>query len=388
MKKILIVTNRFTKGGVETTLLTLLNNYSKKEYDVTLALCCSGGELEAYIPKDIHVRYLLPFNPMKLPKGISQIYQFGLLLMPNCISNTFFVKGKYDAVIAYSGNMIYYVKGFKGKKTCWIHDDWFPFKTQNHIIGRIRKKKTIKILSECENVICVSNHLRDMLIKYSADQLNNVRFLPNPIDVSKIKMRGEEKCEFKFEDDKLYFVSTGRLHPIKGYERLINIISRIHLEHPDVILLILGNGEEQENLQKLINDKHAQEYIKLLGYQSNPHKFVKKCSMFICSSFMEGYSTAISEAMILGNGIISTDCGGSEQLLENGKYGILTENTEQGLEGGIRKILEKRELIKDYRELAEIRARELFDIQKSVDDIQHIAFVCEGAYRGGGKNSN
>lgn len=42
MKKILIATNRLTKGGVETTLLTLLKNYSRHEYNLTLALCCRG----------------------------------------------------------------------------------------------------------------------------------------------------------------------------------------------------------------------------------------------------------------------------------------------------------------------------------------------------------
>ena len=388
MKKILIATNRLTKGGVETTLLTLLKNYSRHEYNLTLALCCRGGELEKEIPQYVKIRYLLPFDPMKLPKVISNVYQLMLLLMPKFISRSFFVKDEYDSVIAYSGDMIYYIKGAKGKKTCWIHDDWFPFKTQRHIIGRLRKKITIKILSQCENIVCVSENLKNMLIKYSESKLGNVIFLPNPVDVSKIKRMGEEQCELEFDKDKLYFVSVGRLHPVKGYDRLINVMIRIHRECPAAVLLILGAGDEQEKLQKKIEDNGAQEYIKLLGYQSNPYKYVSKCSIFICSSFMEGYSTSISEAMILGNGIISTDCGGSDQLLENGKYGILTENSEQGLEDGIRKIINNPKSIETYRIFAQKRAEELFDIQESVEDIQKIAFVCEGAYRGGRKNTD
>lgn len=377
MKKILIATNRFTKGGVETTLLTLLRNYTRDEFDITLALCCKGGELESEIPDYIRVQYLLPFNPMSLPKSVSQIYQLMLLLMPAWISRVLFIKDKYDAVIAYSGNMIYYLKGYIGQKTCWIHDDWFPFKTQNHIIGRIRKRKTIKILSECKNIICVSNKLKDMLVGYSNHKLFNVIFLPNPVDVTAIRNQASENCEFEFENDKLYFISVGRLHPVKGYERLIHIMLRMHLVHEDIVLLILGTGDEQNNLQKIIDGNNAQAYIKLLGYQSNPYKYISRCSMFICSSFMEGYSTAISEAMILGNGIISTDCGGSDQILENGKYGVLTKNTEEDLERGIEKILDNRELIKYYRRMASLRAADIFNIQNSIENIQRIAFASE-----------
>lgn len=67
------------------------------------------------------------------------------------------------------------------------------------------------------------------------------------------------------------------------------------------------------------------------------------------------------------------------------KYGILTENSEQGLEDGIRKIINNPKSIETYRIFAQKRAEELFDIQESVEDIQKIAFVCEGAYRGGSK---
>lgn len=388
MKRILIVTNRFTMGGVETTLLTLLRNYSKEEYDVTLGLCCKGGELENCIPDGIKVVYLLPFNPMALPKVFSQLFQLFLLLMPKWMSRRLFIRSNYDSVIAYSGNMIYYLKGFKGKKICWIHDDWFPFKTQNHIIGKIRKKKTLSLLSECDNVVCVSNHLKNMLIEYSEHRLKNVKFLPNPIDAAAIIAKGSQKCDFDFELNKLYFVSVGRLHPVKGYERLINIMSRMRVLYDDFELLIIGTGDEDAKLKKLVEEKNAQEYIKFLGFQSNPYKFVSKCDMYICSSFMEGYSTTVCEAMILGNGIVSTNCGGADQILEDGKYGVLTQNSEDDLEKGIRMILDNRELVQEYRELSCLRAKELFDLKKSVDNIQTIAFVSEGMYRGGRKDIN
>lgn len=387
-KRILIATNKFDRGGVETTLLTLLNNYSINEYEITLALCCAGGELESLIPSHVKIIYLVPFDPMKLPRTLSRIYQLLILLIPNWLSNALFIKEQYDSVISYSGNMIYYVKGFNGNKTCWIHDDWFPFKTQSHVVGLLRKRITLSILSSCKNVICVSATLRKMLLEYSANKLKNVIFLPNPIDTELIRRCGLEDCDYVFQKKKLYFVSVGRLHPVKGYNRLINIFIHLHDEYPDIVLLIIGEGDERSTLENTIKEYKAEEYIKLLGFQNNPHKYVSRCSMFICSSFMEGYGTAISEAMILGNAIISTNCGGSDQILEDGKYGILTENTTDGLENGIRKVLENRDLISYYRKQSLLQSEKLFDLHRAVNDIQRIAFVCEGAYRGGREDSH
>lgn len=370
MKKILIATNKFVSGGVETTLLNILKNIDKTEFDITLGLVCKGGELEKSIPKNIKIIYFLPFDPMGLNKCLSNIYQAVLLLCPRYLTNIFFLKRrKFDTAVAYSGNTIYYLKGFKNKKICWIHDDWFPLKIQNHFFGRIRKKKTLKYLSECYKINCVSNNLKTMLYSFSNNKLNNIQFLANPVDVSKIKKMSSEKINLELNHKKITFISVGRLHNIKGYDRLIDICINLEKDYKNFELIIVGDGEERENLQRKITSHNASSYIKLVGYSSNPYKYMANADMYICSSIMEGYSTTVSEAMIIGLGIISTDCGGSDQILDNGKYGILTENNSKSLEDGIKIILDNNDLIDYYSKLSKKRAKILFDLDKSMKSI-------------------
>ncbi len=366
MKRVFIATNKFVCGGVETCLLRILNNIDYSKFDVTLGLCSAGGAMENEIPANVKVRYLLPFDPMKLPRVLSNIFHYFLLFMPSVLSNILFIKEKYDVVIAYSGNMLYYLKGFREKKICWIHDDWFPFKMQKHLFGRIRKKLTISYFNKFDRIVCVSNNLKEMLWEWSDHILSNIVFLPNPIDPTSIIKQSEQTPEYQFDKNILYFVSVGRLHPIKGYDRLICALPDLRSKYNDFKVLILGAGEQEDELCQMIESNDLTDCVELLGYTNNPHKYVKACDVFICSSRMEGYSTSVSEAMILGRAIISTDCGGSDQILDNGAYGILTENSEQGVHDGLEQILSNRDLILKYQNLSDIRSKEIFVLDKMI----------------------
>lgn len=375
MKRILIATNKFGHGGVEKTLLTILQNYNQEKYEITIGLTCRGGDLESFIPNYIKIKYFLPFDPMKLNRIISNIFQFILLISPNFLLNLLYKVNNYDSVIAYSGNMIYYIKGFRGKKVCWIHDDWFPFKTQKHILGRFRKYKTIKYLSCCDNVICVSNNLKQMLEEYSGGLLKNVIFLPNAIDPKQIVEFSKETPNFTFNNkEKKYFISVGRLHKIKGFDRLIRAFWEVLSSDKKYELIIVGDGDEKYNLEDMIKKFDAGDRIHLVGYSDNPYSYMAKSDVYVCSSYMEGYSTTISEAMILGKAIISTDCGGSDQILDYGKYGIFVENSISGLKAGIKKIVSNSNNIVDYQKLSLTRATQLFDLDNSMRAIEEIAF--------------
>ena len=72
-----------------------------------------------------------------------------------------------------------------------------------------------------------------------------------------------------------------------------------------------------------------------MGFLKNPYALMKNMDLFVCSSRAEGYSLVIAEALVLGLPVISTDCAGPNELLDNGKYGILVDNNESALYNGI-----------------------------------------------------
>ena len=73
------------------------------------------------------------------------------------------------------------------------------------------------------------------------------------------------------------------------------------------------------------------------------------CDLFVCSSFEEGFSTAVTESVILGTPVITTDCSGMDEILDNGSIGMIVENSETGLENGLRTLLSDPDLLKHYK---------------------------------------
>ena len=96
--------------------------------------------------------------------------------------------------------------------------------------------------------------------------------------------------------------------------------------------------------------------VKILGFQRNPYPYVAMSDMLICSSRAEGYSLVIAEAMVLGLGIISTNCSGPNELLGNGQYGLLVDNHEDALFEAMMHVLKNPSLMKELQEKAKQRS--------------------------------
>ena len=115
---------------------------------------------------------------------------------------------------------------------------------------------------------------------------------------------------------------AGRLTQVKGYDRLVRVCAKLRDMGYEFSVAILGKGEEEENIKKLISENSLEERIKLLGFQENPHKFIRNSDVFVCSSYAEGYSTAVSEAVILGVPVVTTECSGMREIFGDEECGI------------------------------------------------------------------
>nr|WP_285890743.1 CDP-glycerol glycerophosphotransferase family protein [Mesobacillus maritimus] len=144
------------------------------------------------------------------------------------------------------------------------------------------------------------------------------------------------------EDDYMNFIHMGRLSPEKGQDNLIHSFANFHKQNPDSKLYMLGDGILKVKLQQLIDDLEMNDAIYLLGQVENPFSLMKKCDCFVLSSHYEGQPMVLLEAMTLGMNIIATDIVANRTVLEDGKYGLLVDNSIDGLEQGM-KYMYKRE---------------------------------------------
>ncbi|WP_053985598.1 glycosyltransferase [Niameybacter massiliensis] len=142
----------------------------------------------------------------------------------------------------------------------------------------------------------------------------------------------------------LHVVTVGRLVWEKGYERLIHIHARLIREGIKHTLTIIGEGVLHSELEKLIQKLEVEQSCKLLGAKSNPLPYMKQADLFVCSSLSEGLSGVVVESMYLNKPIVATRSMGPSELLQEGAYGLLVDNTEEGLYEGIKRMLQDEEL--------------------------------------------
>ena len=94
-----------------------------------------------------------------------------------------------------------------------------------------------------------------------------------------------------------------------------------------------------------------------LGYQTNPYKYVTRSDLYICSSYSEGFSTAVTEALIVGTPVCTVDVSGMNELLGDSEYGLITDNNEEALYQGIKSLLDDPEKLAYYKKQAQVRGK-------------------------------
>ena len=135
-------------------------------------------------------------------------------------------------------------------------------------------------------------------------------------------------------------------------------------------IYFLGVGPDENFVKDFAKENNLESSITLLGYQTNPYKYVKKCDLFVCASLAEGFSTAATEALILGTPVVTVEVSGMKEMLgDNNEYGIVTENNEDALYDGIKKILSEKGLLEYYAKQAKIRG-ERFSTKKTVKAVE------------------
>ena len=96
--------------------------------------------------------------------------------------------------------------------------------------------------------------------------------------------------------------------------------------------------------------------VTLLGFHKNPYQYVARCNLYVCSSWREGFSTAVTESLVVGTPVVSTNCSGAKELLgENDEYGLVVDNSEEGIYQGMRRMLSDPALLAHYKEQAKLR---------------------------------
>ena len=374
-RKVLFLIESLAGGGAEKVLTTLVQHIDKERFDVTVCAISGGGKYEDAIkrqvsykailaePKNGNVweRWLYVLKHHLVYKWLPLSWVYRVFVPQNSDVEVAFVEGFTTKLLSYSTNLV-------AKRYAWVHIDLH----QNHWTKSVydNLKEETDVYNQYTELFGVSNTVVSAFRKELPNVTVPVETVYNPIDVHDILSRANEIVDLKCGKS-LLMVTVGRLEPQKSYMRLLRIAKKLIEDGMDVELWILGDGTERNLLEQYVSENKMQERVCLLGFHANPYKYLRQGDLFVCSSLSEGYSTAVTEALILGLPIITTDCSGMAELLQNGECGVITENDEAALYEGLKRLLTDKSLLEHYRHKAIERGKE-FSIEHLMKPIETI----------------
>ncbi|EOU1998564.1 glycosyltransferase [Clostridium perfringens] len=357
-KKVLFVLEAFDKGGIEKVTLDIVNNLDKEKYDITVKTIWFGGHCQSKVKKHIKVE---PFFK-KYRKGIMKLF----IYLPKKLLYKLYIKDKYDIEIAAGdgipSRIIAGSSNKNSKKVSWIHMD--VLKNGSKLKELKDKNKANKFYKPFDLILCVSNDCKENFVRRFGYE-EKCKVIYNPIPSQEIIDMSKEKIDIEFDHTIKNIVSVGRLVDEKGYDRLLKVHKKLICDGIKHNIYIIGDGKERDRLQKFINDNNLNDSIKLLGFKDNPYKYINKSDLLVVSSRNEAFSLVLVEAIILNIPVLSTICSGPRELLNNGEYGLLVDNSEEGLYMGLREILENDEIYNYYKEKVFERGN-IFNFKESI----------------------
>lgn len=324
MKKLLFSAYDMNIGGIETSLLTLLNYLANKQYDITLVLEKKQGKFLNDLNPNINiVEYKINENKIILLRKIS-----------NLIKRITFIlkyKNKYDfsasfATYSYVGSFV--ARNASKNNALWCHADYLElFK---------KDKKKVKIFFEklhCKKfkkIIFVSNKASQTFLQVYPELKNEVIFCNNLIDYIKIIELSKEKIT-KTKNDTYTFVNIGRHDELqKKLTRIIKAARFLKKDGLNFKILFVGDGKDTNLYKNLVKKFKLQDKIEFIGAKSNPYPYMKLADAILLTSDYEGYPVVFLEALILNKPIITTNISDAMKDINN-KYGKVIKKNEKDL---------------------------------------------------------
>ena len=366
MTSVLFLIPTLDRGGAENVLVNLVNNMDQSKFRITVQTLFDQNSQKELLREGIEYKSFL-YHQFH---GNSRL----LARIPARLLYRLIVRERYDVVVSYlEGPTTHIISGcpYDSKKVAWIHsalDSGRGFSA-----GFVSKKAAVRAYEKLDKIVFVAKSVKERIEETAGTSFIHSCVLYNPIDARSIlSCAKEELTGFAFPDNTFNIISVGKVTRVKGYDRLARLQKKLIESGYKTHIFILGEGKEREEIEAYTVRNAISDSFTFLGFQNNPYKYVEKADLFVCSSRREGFSTAVSEALILGVPVVSTNCSGAYELLgENNEHGIVTENDEEALYQGIKSLLDNPSLLSYYRKQAALRG-ETFRADKTAEAVENM----------------
>lgn len=369
MIRLLIVTNNLAGGGAEKVLLMLLEQLKPPQYDVELLLIKNKGQYLHSLPQHVRVRTMIdiangdrcfPTEPHILAEycreHLTQDYDVEIA----------FLEGPPTKLLAYHDT--------PARKIAWVHTDI----SSVHWTRPYYKSDEDELQTyECFNqVVFVSEGSRQGFFKRFGGLSTPSTVITNPTDMGSIR---KKSMEYETPQYPFSFCSVASLCARKGQSRLLHAMGRLFKEGFRSHLELIGDGMAKPFYEDVAQMLDITPFVHFRGFLYNPYPYIRNSNVFILPSLAEGFPLVLCEALCLHCPIIATDCAGNRDVLHNGAFGLLVDNTEKGLYSGMKRVLTGPEFLLELAERARLGADSL-QFNKIISKIHDLLTKDGGMY--------
>ncbi|ASK63718.1 glycosyl transferase [Virgibacillus phasianinus] len=399
MKKLLISSFDLEVGGVERSLINLLENFDYSQYEVDLMLYRHKGDFMKLLSKKVN---LLPEIPVysTFRKSIKETfkdghYNIGYSRILSKINSD--IKGRlkgivepgyyqmqlmwrytlpflpviekeYDLAISYLWPHYFVAKKVKAKKKiAWIHTDFSTVETDVNM--------DLKMWNHFNLIIAVSQACKDAFLKKYSELQDRVIVIENIASPDFVRKMADEKVDNLLMKDKRFKVITvARLSHAKGIDNAVKALRILkNRGYDDIAWYVVGYGGDEKVLQELIAKNDLKGRFILMGKKINPYPFMKAADLYVQPSRYEGKAVTVGEAQILAKPIMITNYPTAKSQVQNGIDGYICEQTITGISEGVenlykhpdlREVLSKNCIEKDYANFKQLN--KLYTVLKEI----------------------
>lgn len=376
MKNVLIASFDMEVGGVERSLINMLESFDYNNYNVDLMLYRHKGDFMKLLRGKFNIldeieeyttfrkSILEIFKDKKISLGLARIkarmdaskyakkngleesgyvqmqrmWQYSLKFLP-CLSK------EYDVAISYLWPHYFVANKVKAKKKiAWIHTDYSCIDTD--VI------EDIKLWNKFDSIVAVSEECKNSFLKKYNKLKNKVVVMENIVSPEFIRFMAEEEVEDDISKGKGFkLLSVARLSMAKGIDNGVRALRILHDKGlKDIKWYVVGYGGDEGMIRKLIKENHLEKDFIILGKKINPYPYMKGCDLYIQPSRYEGRAVTVTEAQILGKAVIITNYPTAKSQLRDGVDGLICDQSVEGIAVRIENIYNNRHLKKEIEE--------------------------------------
>jgi glycosyltransferase involved in cell wall biosynthesis len=332
-KRLAIFLHGLYEGGAERIILNLAKGMINIGYSVDLVLARATGPFLSQIPEEVRMIDLKSSRVLFSLRALTRYIQNEC---PDAILSGI----DYTNIIALLAKRI----ANKPNRLVIVEHNTLSHRI-NQMPYHYRRflPKFIKLFypwAEC--IVAVSQGVADDLAYTTGLRRDRIRVIYNPIITQELRRKSKENFLHPWfqPGQPPVLLAVGRLTAQKDFPNLIHAFAKVR-QNRDARLMILGEGEERPNLDRLVMDFDLENDVCMPGFVENPYPYMLNAAAFILSSKWEGLPTVLVEALYCGNPVIATDCpSGPREILKDGLYGQLipigdSERMAQAIESSL-----------------------------------------------------